>query len=808
MSDFESWVTNWMGKKNWKPQKFQSDTWKAVLSGYSGLVNAPTGSGKTLSLLPPILWPNKDCSFKTNVFCIWITPLRSLSQQIRISMEEFIDENNLNLTVGIRNGDTPQKIRNLQRKKFPHILITTPESLQLLISSKDWVKKFSSLQAVVVDEWHELIGSKRGVQTELCIAALQNLNSKISIWGISATIGNLKEAMSVLLGDLNKNEKRVLIQSNFKKKITVQSIAPKEIKQMPWRGHLGTNLIRYLTPVINKSQSTLIFTNTRSQCELWYQKILAEIPELAGNMAMHHGSISKEIRIWVEDSLRNNQLKVVVCTSSLDLGVDFHPVESIIQIGGPKGVARFIQRAGRSGHQPNKESKIYFLPTHAIELIECSALNKAVQQEYVEQRKPYILCFDVLIQFLISLAVSEGFYPNNVLNYIKKTHAFSLITLQEWEWVLKNITIGSNSLKAYNEYKKVDILESGLFKVNSRLIAMRHRLQIGTIVSDEQLQIKLINGKRIGVIEEWFISKLKKGEVFLFGGQFYKIFQIKNMEVLVKKSKSKKGKVVSWMGGRMSFSSYMSELLRNELYELNNPQLNKDISPLNYLAKIQLQISTIPKENEFLIESFETKEGFHTIFYPFEGRFVHEALSHLIAYRISLLKPVTFSLAYNDYGFELLSDEFLNIENILDNNLWDESYLFEDLNQSINTSEMARRKFRDIAVISGLIFTGMPNKRKKNKDLQSGSQLLFDVFRDYEPENLLFKQSFSETFEYQLEEGRLRKALIRIQKQKLIWKKISKPSPFSFPIITDRLRESLSSEQFDDRISKMLNNYS
>lgn len=808
MSDFESWVTNWMNKKNWKPQKFQSDTWKAVLSGYSGLVNAPTGSGKTLSLLPPILWPNKDCSLKTNVFCIWITPLRSLSQQIRISMEEFIDDNNLNLTVGIRNGDTPQKIRNLQRKKLPHILITTPESLQLLISSKDWVKKFSFLQAVVVDEWHELIGSKRGVQTELCIAALQNLTSKISIWGISATIGNLKEAMSVLLGDFNKNEKRVLIKSNFKKKITVQSIAPKEIKQMPWRGHLGTNLIRYLTPVINKSQSTLIFTNTRSQCELWYQKILAEIPELAGNMAMHHGSISKEIRIWVEDSLRYNQLKVVVCTSSLDLGVDFHPVECIIQIGGPKGVARFIQRAGRSGHQPNKESKIYFLPTHAIELIECSALNKAVQQEYVEQRTPYILCFDVLIQFLISLAVSEGFYPNNVLNYIKKTHAFSLITLQEWEWVLKNITIGSNSLKAYNEYKKVDILESGLFKVNSRLIAMRHRLQIGTIVSDEQLQIKLINGKRIGVIEEWFISKLKKGEVFLFGGQFYKIFQIKNMEVLVKKSKSKKGKVVSWMGGRMSFSSYMSELLRNELYELNNPQSNKDISPLNYLAKIQFQISTIPKENEFLIESFETKEGFHTVFYPFEGRFVHEALSHLIAYRISLLKPVTFSLAYNDYGFELLSDEFLNIENVLDNNLWDESYLFEDLNQSINTSEMARRKFRDIAVISGLIFTGMPNKRKKNKDLQSGSQLLFDVFRDYEPENLLFKQSFSETFEYQLEEERLRKALIRIQKQKLIWKKISKPSPFSFPIITDRLRESLSSEQFDDRISKMLNNYS
>lgn len=808
MNKFNNWILNWFQLKNWKPQKFQLETWKAVLSGCSGLVNAPTGSGKTLSLLPPIIWTHINMSKNNNeLLCLWITPLRSLSQQIKISIEEFILENDLNFTVGIRNGDTPIKVRNQQRKILPNILITTPESFQLLISSKNWSKKFSSISTIVVDEWHELLGSKRGVQTELCIAALRNLKKNISVWGISATIGNLEEAKNVLLGNFNSKNNSVLIKSKIKKNIVVKSIAPNNIQQMPWRGHLGINLSKHIIPVLKKSNSTLIFTNTRTQCELWYQTILNKLPDLAGNMAMHHGSIEKNIRLWVEDALRNNQIKVVVCTSSLDLGVDFHPVDTIIQIGGPKGVARFIQRAGRSGHKPNQKSKIYFLPTHAIELLECTALNTAIQQNYVENRNPFILCFDVLIQFLVSLAISDGFYPKDVFSYIQKTHAFSIITPVEWEWILSYISIGSKSLQAYNEYKKVEVSEFGLFKVNSRIIAMRHRVQIGTIVSDTHIQLKLLNGKKIGIVEEWFISKLKKGEVFLFGGCFYEIFQIKNMEVIVKKSNSKKGKVVSWMGGRMSFSSYMSELLREELYKLNNPYNYKNLKSLKYLSNSQKQISSIPNENQFLVESFKTKEGFHTLFYPFEGRQVHEALSHLLAYRLSLLKPITFSLAYNDYGFELLSNEFLEIQQIIDNNLWDDSFLLDDLNKSINISEMARRKFRDIAVISGLVFTGMPNKRKKNKDLQSGSQLLFDVFRDYEPDNLLYKQSFLETFEYQLEEGRLRNSLIRIKNQTLIWNKIDKPSPLSFPIITDRLRETLSSEQFDQRILKMLEKY-
>ncbi len=809
MSDFKKFITwskQWMSKKGWKPQTFQVSTWQAVLNKQSGLVNAPTGSGKTLSLLPAILWPyiqNKK-SVK-GLICIWITPLRSLSQQISISAQSFIYENNLEISIGIRNGDTPTNQRVRQNKQMPNILITTPESLQLILSSKGWKKKFNSLQAIVVDEWHELIGSKRGVQVELCLAGIKPNLKDLIIWGISATIGNLKEAKEVLLG--NNSRESILITSNLKSNIEVKCLSPKKIEEIPWKGHLGIHLIELVTPVLNKSKTTLIFTNTRSQCEIWYQNILAKVPDLAGNMAMHHGSIDRNTRLWIEEAIRTEKLKVVICTSSLDLGVDFYPVETIIQIGGPKGVARFIQRAGRSGHRPNEKSIIYFLPTHAIELIEASALKKAVKSNFVESRVPYILSFDVLIQFLVSLAVADGFYANDIFTLIRSTNAFNLITEEEWNWVLKFITIGSKSLYSYDEYKKVEIDSSGLFKVNSRRVAMRHRVQIGTIVSDAHLEVKMLNGRRLGQIEEWFISKLKKGDVFLFAGQYLQIFQVNSMRVTVKKSNSKKGKIVSWMGGRMSFSSYMSELLREELYELNKEVLTNAYKPLSFLIKKQKQSSTIPNKDQFLIESFTTKEGYHTIFYPFEGRFVHEALSHLLAYRLSLLSPITFSLAFNDYGFELLSDQYLDVNSITDNNLLEIDHLNDDLLNGLNLSEMARRKFRDISVISGLVFSGMPNNRKKNKDLQSSSQLIFDVLRDYEDDNLLYKQALNETFDYQIEEHRLRLALLRIRDQSIIWNKLDAPSPFSYPIITDRLREHLSSEDFDNRIEKMMKNF-
>jgi ATP-dependent Lhr-like helicase len=805
----------WFQDQGWKSFPFQTQTWTAFLQGRNGLLNAPTGSGKTYALWFPIVldYINKNSDFKTKhkpgLKAIWITPLRALSVEIKQAAERIVTDLDLSLTVGIRSGDTSQSERTKQSKKMPDLLITTPESLQLLLASKEFAKTFANCGAIVVDEWHELLGTKRGVQMELALSRLKTVAPKMRIWGISATIGNLELAQQVLLGlDSEAYKNSVLIKANINKKIKVISILPEKMESYPWRGHLGLHLIDEVAKIIRKSKTTLIFTNVRSVCEMWYQAILEKYPEFAGEMAMHHGSISREVRQWVENAIRNEELKVVVCTSSLDLGVDFAPVESIIQIGGPKGVARFLQRAGRSGHQPGKESVIYFLATHAIELIEASALKKAAAKTIVEDRIPYLNSWDVLVQYLNTLAVSDGFFPDEIYKEVKQTFCYQNITKENWNWILNFITNGSQSLQAYDEFKKVEIEEDGRFKINSRLIAMHHRMQIGTIVGDAVLNVKYLSGGYIGTIEEWFASKLKPGDVFTFAGKRLELFRVKNMQVLVRKADPKKSsKTVSWMGGRMALSVQMSELLREELYAANTENLTPELKALKPIFDRQRKESIVPDANEFLIETFKTREGFHAIFYPFEGRFVHEALASMLSYRISLLFSITFSLAYNDYGFELLSDQEIDMEAVFDNDLFSTEYVHHDLQKSLNSTEMARRKFRDIAVIAGLVFTGMPGRPVKTKHLQSGSQLLFEVFRDFEPDNLLLQQAFIETFEHQLEEGRLIQALERINRQTIVWKQCNKPTPFSFPIITDRLREKLSSETLQERIKKMTASY-
>ena len=801
----------WFQEKNWKPFPFQKKTWGAFLQGKNGLLNAPTGSGKTYALWAPIVLeyiknnPDYKSKKEKGIKAIWITPLRALSVEIQQAAQRFADDLETGLTVGIRTGDTSQKERAKQKRSMPDLLITTPESLMLLLASKRYAKMFKTLTAVVVDEWHELLGSKRGVQMELGLSRLKTICPKLRIWGVSATIGNLEQAQQVLLGtDETTLNQSVLIKATRKKKIKIKSIIPKKMETFPWRGHLGLHLLEEIVPIIKNSKTTIIFTNTRGQCEIWFQKLLEKHPEFAGELAMHHGSISKDTRLWVEQAIRNESLKAVVATSSLDLGVDFAPVETIIQIGGPKGVAKFLQRAGRSNHRPGEASVIYFLPTHALELIEASALKRAVKERVIEDRIPYLLSFDVLIQYLVTLAVSDGFFPSEIKKEIKSTFCFQGITDEQWNWCLNFITIGSQSLQNYDEYKRVEVTPDGLFKVESRRVAMMHRLSIGTIVSDSMLLVKYVSGGFIGTIEEFFVGKMKPGDTFVFAGRTLELVRLRNMVAQVKRSKKKSNNVVSFMGGRMTLSSQMSEILREELQsEAEHKHQTPELKALKHLFARQEKESIIPKESEFLIESFKTREGYHTIFYPFEGRFVHEAMSGLLAYRLSLLNPITFSLAYNDYGFELLSDQPVKVQELIDNNLFSTEYLFSDLQKSINATELARRKFRDIAVISGLVFQGHPNKMVKTKHLQSSSQLLFDVFRDYEADNLLFQQAFRETYEHQLEEGRLRLALERINGQEIIWKQCTKPTPFSFPIITDRLREKLSSEKLADRIKKM-----
>lgn len=791
-------------QNNWTPHPFQVETWEHYLNNRSGLLNAPTGSGKTYALwIGCLLQAKKSKRTPKGIKVIWLLPLRALAKDIKSAMEKSAEMLDVDYKIDIRTGDTSTKNRQHQKKSPPDCLITTPESLHLLLSQKKATHYFRNLEAVIVDEWHELLGTKRGVQVELALSRLKNCNSEtpLKIWGISATIGNLQEAKNILLGPHSNNG--VFVQAQMDKAIHVQSILPDTVEKYPWAGHLGIKLLSKILPIIKESKSTLLFTNTRSQTEIWYQQLLNQAPELAGSIAMHHGSLDNSIRNWVEEALHGGKLKLVVCTSSLDLGVDFRPVETIIQVGGPKGVSRFAQRAGRSGHAPGETSKIYFLPTHSLELVEGAALRKAVADKAFESRVPVTNAYDVLIQYLVTLAVGDGFDPVSVKSEIKSTHCFASITDEMWDQLLAFIATGGKSLSAYDEYHKIEIKE-GIWKVTNRRIAMRHRLSIGTIVGDQILTVKYIKGGTIGTIEEVFIAKLKPGDVFWFSGRNLEFIRLKDMIVQVKKSKKKNGLIPQWMGGRMPLSSQLSTFIRQKLTDFNNNEIiDPEMEKITPLLKKQQQLSIIPSNRELLIETLESKDGFHIFFYPFEGRFVHEVLAGLIAYRISVSQPITFSIAMNDYGFELLTDTSFDMEEALSLDLFSEENLWEDIKSGINETEMAKRRFRDIAAISGLVFKGYPGQKVKEKHLQATSSIMFNVFEEYEPDHFLLNQAHEEVTNYQLEQNRLLSALERINKQKIILNRIPKPSPFSFPIMVDRLREKFSTETLEERIAKM-----
>jgi ATP-dependent Lhr-like helicase len=936
-------ISDWLTSKGYKAFDYQQEAWQHIINGKSGLVNAPTGTGKTFSVFLGSLIQfinenakNYQSKSKNGLQLIWITPLRALAKDIGRAMEEVISELGMQWKVGIRNGDTTMSERQKQKRQTPEVLIITPESLHLLLGQKHYADVLLSLRIIAVDEWHELIGGKRGVQVELALSRIVGLRSQqsavassesgagsresvvesskssiettrseadrlesltrgknsginngesnentksenifqenkglnkgdkisrpqlndseqstpysqlrtpdselqapnpkhqtpntkpqtLSLWGISATIGNLNQAMEVLIKPLQllgaSLEDSVIVRAKLQKKIEIESVIPDEIEKYPWAGHLGIKLAEKVVPIINESRTTLIFINTRGMSEMWYQTLLRIAPELSGALALHHGSIEMELRTWVEEALHEGKLKAVVCTASLDLGVDFRPVETVIQVGSPKGVARFLQRAGRSGHSPDAVSKIYFLPTHSLELIEAAALKSAIEEQFIESREPMMLCYDVLIQYLGTLAISDGFIPDVIWKEVKATNCFAELTEDEWQEILYFLTSGGNALQQYDEYKKVEV-EDGVYKINSRRIAMRHRLHIGTIVSDAMLRVKYLSGGYVGIIEEYFISRLEPGDAFTLAGKQLELVMIKDMTVIVRNSKVKRSVVPSWMGGRLPLSASLGRALRGKFDQASvigngetansslkrqtaNSNLPIELEVLRPLFLLQAKLSHVPKANELLIEQIETKDGFHLFVYPFEGRLVHEAMAAVLGYRISKITPITFSIAMNDYGFELLSDQPIPVDDSNVYELFSPDQLIEDIQRSVNATEMAKRKFRDIAVIGGLIFQGYPGEHKKARHLQASAGLLFNVFNEYEPNNVLLRQSFQEVFDQQMEEMRLREMLQRIQHSKIVITYPQRLTPFCFPIKVDSLRENLTSEKLEDRVRRM-----
>jgi ATP-dependent helicase Lhr and Lhr-like helicase len=810
---------SWFRMRGWTPFAFQREVWDAYISGESGLVHAATGTGKTYAAWLGALdeWileqPNGTRPVRNRrasappLRVLWLTPLRALAADTAAALAAPLTDLEIPWSLETRTGDTTAAVRARQRKRLPTALVTTPESLSLLLSRPDAGSLFGDLRLVVVDEWHELMGTKRGVQVELALARLRSLRPELRTWGLSATIGNLESAAATLLGTgsgagTGAGSARI-VRGEESKEIVIDALIPPVIERFPWAGHLGTRMLPQVVEAVEEGASAIVFTNTRSQTEIWYQAILDARPDWAGTIALHHGSLDRARRDWVEEGLRSGRLRCVVATSSLDLGVDFSPVDRVLQVGSPKGIARLLQRAGRSGHRPGASSRVTCVPTNALELIEVAAARDGVRDAAVESRLPVERPLDVLVQHVVTVALGGGFRERDLLSEVRGTRSFAELRDDEWRWVLDFVTRGGEALQAYPEYSRV-LERDGFYWMEDEKMARRHRMAIGTIVADAHITVQYLSGARLGSVEESFIARLVPGDRFIFAGKSLEFVRVRDMKAWVRRAGSVKGAIPRWMGSRLPLSSELAAALRKRLEEAARGVFrDPEMAAIRPILEVQARWSRIPEADELLIERVRSREGHHIFFFPFEGRLVHEGLAALFAYRISRLRAISFTMASNDYGFELLSPEEAPLEEALEHGLLSPEGLLDDVPASLNATEMARRQFREIARVAGLVFPGYPHAGKTARQLQASSGLFFDVFSRYDPANLLLGQAHREVLERQLESSRLGRTLERLSRARLALTRPARTPPLAFPLLVDRTRDRVSTESLADRVLRM-----
>jgi ATP-dependent Lhr-like helicase len=895
VADFEAW----MAGRGWTPFPFQREVWVEMARGQSGMLHATTGAGKTLAVwlgavararvLAAEAAPATAATAATAapapvprgappLRVLWLTPMRALAADTLRAITAPLADLEPTWTASIRTGDTPSAERARQDRRWPTALVTTPESLTLMLTRPAALDELATVQCVIVDEWHELIGNKRGVQVQLALARLRRANPGLVVWGASATLGNLEEAMRTLVGPAPCT----LVQGRIVKALQIDTLLPPDPGRFSWGGHLGAQMLEPVAAEIASSSTTLVFTNTRSQAEAWYQMLLNAHPEWAGIVALHHGSLAKEARDWVEAGLKAGRLKAVVATSSLDLGVDFLPVERVLQIGSAKGIARLLQRAGRSGHAPGRASRVTLVPTNTLELVEGVAARRAVRAGRIESRHTPDKPLDVLVQHLVTVALGGGFTADALYDEIVTVPAYRDLAREEFDWTLAFVERGGDSLRAYPEYHRVQCID-GTYRVPDRGIARRHRMSVGTIVSDAAMQVKWMTGGTIGTMEESFLARLKPGDCFVFAGRVLEFVRTQDMAAYVRKATRPRGVIPVWGGGRMPLSSELADAVLEVLDDVSRAlpsgaaakellagpsiedglagpgartrprparasraraaatseamaatavTMTLDGTPIGRPATpsspatstpsadvafadpelqaaapmltTQLALSHLPGPDRLLVERLKSREGHHLYLYPFAGRNVHIGLAGLLAWRLADGQPNTFSISINDYGLELLAAEPVDLGRLTGGEAFAEDHLMDDILASLNARELAQRRFREIARIAGLVFTGYPGAPKAMRQIQASSSLFFEVFRKYDAGNRLLSQADREVLSQELEIGRLGATLGRLRTVPLDVVELAVPSPFALPLMVERFRERLTTEKLSDRIARLL----
>lgn len=805
--DIEARISQWFDEQGWQPFVFQQTVWQHMKAGRWGLLHASTGSGKTLATWYGALMRCVAAgeSRRRGLKVLWVTPMRALATDTAATLQSTAQAVMPDWCVEMRTSDTKASVRARQGKQLPDALVTTPESLSLLLASTDAQARLKNVNVVVVDEWHELLGSKRGVQVQLALARLKQWNPAVVVWGMSATLGNLDEARQALT--CAHPEASVLVSDEQPKAVSIQVMLPPKVERFAWAGHMGLSLLEQVVACLHQAQTSLVFVNTRAQAERWYQALIEHDASLAGMVALHHGSLDQGVRQWVEAGLKQGELKAVICTSSLDLGVDFLPVEQVLQIGSAKGVGRLMQRAGRAGHAPGRAARLVLVPTHSLEILEAIAAHDAVLARHIEPRHSPSAPMDVLVQHLVTVALGGGFTPEALFSEVRMAYAYRELDDAAWQWALDFVSGGGRALSAYPDYHRVQPDAQGIWRVPDRQLARRHRMSIGTIVSDAMMQVRYWRkgggGSRLGQVEESFIARLKTGDCFYFAGKPLELVRIQDMTAYVRRATTKRAMVPRWLGGNMPLSSALAGAMLARL-DGNGGDAHPAWQAIEPLLDVQRRWSALPSRHTLLVEQWQSREGTHWFIYPFAGRHVHLGLATLMAWRLAQQTPRTFTMAINDYGFELLCAQPLDAQQALTPSLFAVEGLQDDILASLNASELSQRRFREIARVAGLVFQGYPGAKKTARQVQASSGLFFEVFRQYDPDNALLRQAREEVLRQELEHTRLASTLERLRALPLNIQVLPRPTPFAFPLIVERLRERLSSEQLSDRVARLV----
>lgn len=812
----------WFAAQGWRPAPFQRKAWRHYLEGRSGLLVTPTGSGKTLAAFGGPLLEALQLGEHTLVKdrarrgspppprtrILWITPLRALANDTVRALQSMVEALGLPWTIAVRTGDASSRDKRLVRQAQAEVVVITPESLALLQTYPETGERLAHVRAIIVDEWHELLGNKRGVLLQLGLARLRGWAPQVRTWGLSATLGNLEQARDVLLP---LAPGAPILAAARPRRTVVHTLLPEVGERFPWAGHLGLSQLQRVSQALMQARTSLLFANTRSQAELWHKALAAVWPEAPETLALHHGSLDQALRRQVELGLREGRVRCVVATSSLDLGVDFPAVDQVIQIGSPKGLARLLQRAGRARHRPGESGDILCVPTHALELAEYAAARIALAAGRIEARPPPELSLDVLAQHCVTLALGGGFEPSALLAQVRQTHAFARLDAHTWQAVLDFIVQGGNALEHYPEYCRVVRDDDGFYRVHDRRVAFRHRLSIGTITSDGAMQVKLMRGGYLGAVEETFIARLRPRDRFQFAGRTLELMQLKDMTAYVRLAKKPDGIVPRWQGGRMPLSSELAEVVEQVLAAASTPETSDrrprnpgpEMRALAPLLRLQERLSGLPAADGLLAEFVPTREGWHLFVYPFAGRSVHEGLAALMALRWTRLSPNTVGFAVNDYGLVLTAQSAADVDAHTVRALLARDDLLDDLEAGLNMTELARRQFREIARVAGLLPPSLPGKALRSlRQLQASSGLLFNVMREHDPEHLLLHQARREVLEAQLDVRALRALLARCAQRRIDLHLPGSLTPLGFPLWAESVRGMLSSEDWRTRVQR------